>query len=60
MIDSKLELILKRILDVLKEGQRTNKRVEEAEQRIIVLENAATGVESRVAQIKKTLASLTE
>ncbi len=60
MIDSKLELILKKIQDVSKEVQCTNKRVEEAEQRIIVHENAATGAESRVAQIEKTLASLTD
>lgn len=46
MIDSKLELILKKIQDVSKEVQHTNKRVKEADQRILVLENVATGAES--------------
>lgn len=47
-----------KILDVLKEVQCTNIRVEEVEQRILVLENMATWAESQVAQLEKMIASL--
>lgn len=60
MTDSKLELILEKIQDVSKEVQRTNNRVKEVEQRILVLGNAATGTESRAIQIEKTIASQTK